>query len=179
MTLTALMGDSDHISMRLLSWSLSSKAFISDRRAVSRRAGTGQARRRLAPKRQEGRGQLLVMCTRRAKAGNDDLWIDAEQEMEAFIPTEAITPADIGLSRQPSEAAPLGMTCYGCGAIQSFIRTVLRLHLSHQMQGKRRDRIALKRSFAGKLHPLPNQGERHDLTATQRRLGTKMLQFSR
>src|SRR5450759_233534 len=108
MTLTALMGGGDYIRMGLLTplllWSLSGKAFVSDIRSLSRQAGTGQARRRRMPKRKEGRGQLLIMRARRAKAkaGNDAVWGHAEQEMEALIPTDAITPADIGLPRQPS-----------------------------------------------------------------------------
>ncbi len=116
--------------------------------------------------------------------------------MKAFVPADAITPANIGLTRQPAQAAPLRITGHGSRAVEHFVGRLLRVQQLHQKQSESRDRIAVrslqpieltaigqpwkrfsqvirciavKRSFARKLHPLSKQGQRDHLTLAELR----------
>jgi len=198
---TRLMRWSHQIDLVLLvpsqSWPRARKAFVGHIRSVSRQATAAQLGRRRVASSKQGGCQVLIMRTRasKAKAGNDALSRDAQQEMEAFVPAKAITPADIGLTSQPAGAAPFRVACDGGGAIEDFVGTALGLQHLHQKQGESRDRIAVrslqpielaavgqlrkrfwqvppgiavKRSFTGKLHPLSKQCQRDHLTSAQR-----------
>src|SRR2546430_3001506 len=128
-----------------LPWSCSSKAFIGHVCSLSRPTHTGQTRRWMLTRGKQGRGQDLIMTTGRseAKAGNDPAWIDAQQQVEAFIPPNAITPANISLACQPSRASPLGISCHGCCTIKHFIVTLLGLHEVNQVQTEGDNRITM------------------------------------
>jgi hypothetical protein len=139
---------------------------------------------------------MLIVRPRapKAEAGNHPLCSDTQQEMKAFIPADASTPAHICLTGQPAQTAPLRVTSHGSGAVEHFIGRLLRSqHLDHK-QSKGRDlvavtslqpielaaiwqlrkrfsqvvlRIPVKRSFAGKLHPLSEQGQCSHLVSAQ------------
>src|SRR5581483_10309758 len=96
------------------------KPLLGHVRPVGRRTRTGQTGRRRVTKRKQGGRQMLIVGTgtSKAKAGNDPLLGDTQQEMEAFIPADAMTPANIGLPRQPAQATPFGITRHGSGAIE-------------------------------------------------------------
>lgn len=199
--LTALMRGSHHSDLILLlplsMRSFSGKPFVSDIRALSGLSTALQTRGWSVSGCKHGLGQLLVMDTGRAKAkaGNHPHRSHTEQEMEAFVPPNAITPATIGLTWQPSCPTALGITSHGGCTIEHFIGTARILHALHQVQSKGRDRIsmashqsielrsirqvgkgwtqmmlrvAVKSSLTGKLHPLPKERQGDHLTALQR-----------
>src|SRR5260221_7754740 len=182
------------------SWSLPRKPFVGHIRPVSRQSSAGHPWRRGVTSGKQGGSQVLIMRARtsKAKASNDSLDRDAQEEMEAFIPADAITPPDICLTSQPAQSAPLRITGHRSCAVEYFIGRVLRLQKLHQKQGeggncipvgslqpielatirqlrKRLSQvlvcIAGKRSLALKLHPLSKQRQRDHLTSAQRRLG--------
>ncbi len=130
----------------------------------------------------------------KAKAGNHPDRSHREQEMEAFVPPQASAPSDIGLTWQPPAPTALGIAGHGSRAVQHFIGAVLGLHELDEMQSKDRDRItmlshepielasvgqsrkrcsqmtlgvAVKGSFARKLHPLPEERQGDHLAALQ------------
>src|SRR5260221_637412 len=199
----ALMWRGDQIDLVPLSpltpGSLPCKPFIGHIRPLGGQTGTGKAwRGALTGSKQRG-GQMLDVRARacKAKASNHSLGSHTQQHMEAFVPADAITPANIRLTRQPAQATPLRITGHGSRAIEHFIGRALRLQKLHQEQCKGRDRIsvfslqpielaaiwqlrkrfsqvmvriAVKGSFALKLHPLSKQGQRDHLTSAQRPL---------
>ena len=178
------------------SWSLSRKPFVGHIRPMSRQSSAGQPWRRGVTSGKQGGSQVLIMRARtsKTKARNDSLGRDAQQEMEAFIPADAITPPDICLTSQPAQSAPLRITGHRSRAVEYFIGRVLRLQKLHQKQGeggncipvgslqpmalatirqlrKRLSQvlvcIAGKRSLALKLHPLSKQRQRDHLTSAR------------
>lgn len=199
----ALMGWGDQIDLILFApptpGPLTSKPFIGHIRPLSWQTGTGQAwRRGLTSSKQRGSQVLIVRaCASKAKAGNDSLSRDAQQQMEPFVPADAITPADIRLTRQPALAASLRIASHRSRAVEHLIGSLLRLQKLHRKQGKGGDRIslasqqpielaairqlrkrflqvmlciAIKCSFTGKLHPLAKQCQRDHLTSAELRL---------
>ncbi len=196
-----LMRWSNQINLVLLvppkTWSRARKAFVGYIRPLSGQATASQLRRRRVTSRKQVGCQVLIMRARasKAKAGNDSLSRDAQQEMEAFVPAKAITPADICLTSQPAGAAPFRIACDCGGAIEDFVATSLGLQLLDQKQGESRDHITMgslqsielaairqlrkhfwqvmlgipiKCSFTGKMHPLSKQCQRDHLTSAQR-----------
>src|SRR5258708_6000981 len=116
--LAALMGRRDQVDLVLslpaVAWSLSGKALVCHIGAVSRPACAGQTRQgRLSGGKQRG-GQVLIMGTGRAKTKTSKRaqWRDTQQQMKAFIPANAITPATIGLPGQPPCAASCCIACH-------------------------------------------------------------------
>jgi len=126
--------------------------------------------------------------------------------MEAFVPPQAITPANIGLACQPACAPAFGIAGHRRGTIQRFIQAALGLKKLDEIQAKGGDHIALlahqpielaairqgrkggsqmqlsiavKGAFALKLHPLAKQGQGDDFTATQRGLWPRMQRLDR
>jgi hypothetical protein len=169
-------------------------------RPLGGRTSAGQAWRGRVTGSKQGSSQLLIMRARtcKAKAGNDALGRDAQQKTEPFVPPDAITPAKIRLTRQPTQAAPFGITGHSGRAVQHFVGRVLRVQKLHQKQSEGRDRIAVlplepielttirqlrkrlsqmmlgiavKRSFTRKVHALSKHGQRDHLTSAQRCLG--------
>jgi hypothetical protein len=206
--LAALMRRRDQVDLSLclpaLVWSLSGKALVSYIGAVSRPASARQTRRWTLSSRKQGRGQVLIMRTSRAKAKacNHAQGSDTQQQMKAFIPAEAITPANISLTCQPSQAASLGITGDSGCTIQRLIGALLAIHELNQMQAKGRDcvtmlphesvelramrqlwkgcsqmllGIAVKGSFAGKLGPLSKHSQCDDFAALQRSHRTRSV----
>src|SRR4051794_28206535 len=116
-----LMRWSKQIDLVLLvpakSWSRPGKAFVGYIRPLSRQATAWQLWRRCVTSSKQGGCQVLIMRARtsKAKTCNDSLSRDAQQEMEAFVPANAITPADICLTSQPAAAAPFRIAC-DCGS---------------------------------------------------------------
>src|SRR5712692_3849787 len=189
-------------------WLLASKAFICYVVALGRQPSTRQTRTGMLASRKQGRGQQLVVCTGcpKAKAGNHPHGINAQQQMEAFVPAQTITPAYIGLACQPAAASTFGIAGHRRGTIQRFIQAVLGFEQFHQIQAKGGDRItlvahqpielaaigqsrkcgpqmqlsiAIKGTFAGKLHPLAKQSQSDDLTAAQAGLWSRMQHLGR
>jgi hypothetical protein len=178
-------------------WPRPGKAFVGDIGAASRPATTAQLWRGRVTSRKQGSCQVLIMRTRaaKAKAGDDSLRRHAQQEVEAFVPAQAITPADICLTRQPAGPASFRIAGDSSGAIEDFVGTSLSLQQLDRKQGESRDRIpvhslqsselaavrqlrkrflqmplsiAVKGSFTGKLHPLSKQGQRGHLASGER-----------
>ncbi len=102
-----LMWWSHQIDLVLLvpakTWPFARKAFVGDIRPVSRQATASRLGRGRVTSRKQSGCQVLIMRARasKAKAGNDSLSRDAQQEMEAFVPAKAVTPADVCLTSQP------------------------------------------------------------------------------
>lgn len=178
--------------------SFSSKAFIGHIGSLSGQASTGQTRRWVCSGGKQGGRQVLIMGAGRAKAkaGNDSGGRDRQQQMKAFIPAEAIAPANIGLSSQPTSAAAFGVASHGRSTIQHFIAALLGMQQGDQRQPEGRDRVsmlaqepielatmgqlrkggaqvllrvAVESPFAGKLHPLTKECQGDHLASTQRR----------
>src|SRR5260370_83489 len=113
-----------------LAWSRYGKALVSCIGAVSRPASARQTRRWTLSSRKQGRGEVLIMRTSRAKAKscNHAQGSDTQQQMKAFIPAEAITPANISLTCQPAQAAPLAITRDRRSTIHHLIPALLPIH---------------------------------------------------
>src|SRR6266568_4430521 len=79
------------------------KAFVSHIDALGWRAHTGQTRCGLLSSGKEGLSQRVVVATggSKAKASNHAGRGNRGEQVEAFIPANAVAPADIGLSCQP------------------------------------------------------------------------------
>jgi hypothetical protein len=73
-----------------------------------------------------------------AKASNDSGGSHTEQQMKAFVLSEPVTPADIGLPSQPSRSSSFGITGDRCRAIEGFIEALLPLHPLDHRQPERR-----------------------------------------
>src|SRR5213079_2502733 len=200
---TALVRRADHLCTILrvpaAMQVIACKAFISDIDALRRSADTGQTRRGMPPNSKEGFGQRMVIATGggEAKAGDHTRRGNRGEQMEALIPTNAIAPADIGLSGQPSAATSLGISRGNARTVQRFIQATLRLQLVHQVQTESHDdialltlqaiellalrqgrkrrsqvaqRVAIEGAFAGKVRPLAKDRQRHHFATRQRRL---------
>jgi hypothetical protein len=200
--LTALVRRRHQVDLKLglpaAARSFSGKAFVCHVGALSRQVSTGQMRRGVLTSGEQGRRQLLIMGTGRlkAKTSDDAQRRDTQQQMKAFIPAEAIAPADICLPSQPAGATAFGIAGHCRGTIQDFIAALLGLQVVNEKQAERCDRIAMlaqepielpasrqcrkrgsqlllhvavKGPFTGELHPLPKEGQRDHLTAMQGR----------
>src|SRR6266567_784195 len=173
------------------------KALIGHIDALGGRAHTGQARGRSVSHGQEGLRQRVVVATARSKAetSNHAGWGNGGEQMKAFIPPNAIAPADIGLPCQPASATPLRVSRRNARTVQGFIQAVLCLHLLNQVQTEGHDdstilplqpiellafwqgrkrwsqvahRIAVEGAFARELRPLAKHGQCHHLATRQR-----------
>jgi len=198
--LTALVRRRHQVHLMLLppltSRSFSGKAFVSHIGAMSRQAGAGQTRGRLLASGKQGRSQVLIMCAGRPKAkpSDDSQRSDTQQQVKAFIPADAIAPADIRLPGQPASTASFGITGHRRGTIQHFIAALLGMQQVDEGQPECSNlvamlahkpielaavrqlwkggaqmmlRVAVKGPFAGKLYPLAKERQRDHLTALQ------------
>ena len=55
-----------------------------------------------------GHGLVLDAGWGKAEAGDDPLGIDRKQQVEAFIPAQAVAPANVSLPGQPTGAPAFG-----------------------------------------------------------------------
>ena len=94
---------------------------------------------------EKGFGQRMVIATGwgKAKASNHAGWSNRREQVEAFIPANAVAPADIGLPRQPASATPLGISRRNTRTVQGFIQTLLCLYVLHQAQTEGDDGITI------------------------------------
>ncbi len=78
-------------------YGLSFEAWITDRRAQSRRPNARASSIGGLAHGPAGFGQRLILGAGRsdAAAGDDPTWLDRDEEMAACIPAEAVTPADV------------------------------------------------------------------------------------
>jgi hypothetical protein len=108
------------VRIPMTSGPLTCKPFIGERQPLDRQTSTRQAWRRGLPRSKQGRSQALIMrtCAGLAKADHHSLGSHAQQEMEAFIPTDAMTPANIGLTCHPPQATPIRVASDCCRALQ-------------------------------------------------------------
>ncbi len=145
--LTLLMGRADVQDLILLvplvMQLLPSKAFVGDIDSLGWSTDTGQARRGLRSYGKKDFGQRIVITTAAAKPVITPLGSNRQEQMEALIPANAIAPADIGLSRQPDGAMPLGIASGNARTIQGLIQAALRLHVLHQIPTESGDGIAI------------------------------------
>src|SRR5215471_20304240 len=101
------------------------KALVDDVRTLCGRPDTGQARMRLTAqgkKRLRPRLLLGAGCPA-ANTGAHASRVHRQQQMDAFIPAQALAPADSGQTGQPAGAPPLGIAGWDPGAIEGFIGT--------------------------------------------------------
>src|SRR5215211_5578843 len=177
--------------------SLSLEAVIADIRAQRGLPDAWAAGVRRPTQRKEGLGQGLILGTGRAKAkaGNHPSRMDRHEQVEAFVPAEAVAPADIGPARQPAGAPALGISRRHRRAIQGFIEPVAARQEVHQVQEARDTGpvvtaqpaielrplgqgrkggaqvllgVAVERPFASEAGPLPKEGQRDHLAAAER-----------
>ena len=87
------------------------------------------------PEGEEILGQSLVPGAGRGKAetGNDALGIDRKQQVKAFIPAQAVAPANISLSGQPAPAPAFGVPCGNAGTVQGFVEALASLQQPGQV----------------------------------------------
>src|SRR5437867_4133359 len=127
--------------------------------------------------------------------------------MQAFIPADAITPANIGDTRQPARTAPFRIARRHTRGIKRFIEASLCMELLAQIQ-KERDqglallaqepvelgaigqgrkssaqmmlRVPIEIALALKMAPLPEDCQRHHFTPCERRCrGSEGLRWQR
>ena len=140
--------------------------------------------------------QRLILGTGRAKAtvGKHPHGIDRQQQMDAFIPTQPIAPANIGQPRQPPAPTALRIPGRHPGAIEGFIGAAQGGQEPDEMQKKRDQgllrladlpiallprgplgkgpperalRVAGKATLTAKALPLPKEGHGHHLTPAE------------
>jgi hypothetical protein len=94
---------------------------------------------------------MLLVRTRasKTKAGDDPLSGDTQHQMAAFVPAQAIPPADICLTRQPAPAASFRIAGDCGSALEHLAGTSLGLQQLDQPQGKSRDGV-----MVGALQPI-------------------------
>jgi hypothetical protein len=149
MRLTSLVRRRHQIDVALFSpaptWPLSSKAEVFHIGALGGQSHARQTRRWALANGKQVCSQVLVMGAGRskAKAGNDSHGSHAQQEMEAFVPANAITPADICLTGQPAQAASFGFAGNSGCTIQHLLETLVGVHQFNQIQAKGRDCITM------------------------------------
>ena len=114
-----------HLLFPMLTRSCAGKAFIDDVATHCRQTGTRQAGDRRLSRRKQRCRQNLIMTTGRAeaKAGNYSQERHAQQQMEAFIPAQAVPPANVGLASQPARSASFGIPGDGGGTIEQVLST--------------------------------------------------------
>ena len=127
--------------------------------------------------------------------------VHRQQQMDAFIPAQAVAPADIRQAGQPARTTALGIAGRHPGAVEGFIGTALSGQELDEMQKKRHQgrvllaelpivllpggqrrkggpemalRIAIKAPLTAKALPLPEQGQGHHLTPAQGCLGARV-----
>ena len=122
---------------------------------------TRQAKMRITAERTERfrQGVIFGACRAKAAASDHPHGIDCEPQMDACIPAQPVTPADIRPARQPPRAPALGIARGDAGAVPRFIRTLLGRQQLHQMQQARAQRLMLLASLAVALLPRRQPGE--------------------
>ena len=123
--------------------------------------------------------------------------VDRQQQMEAFIPTQPVAPANIRQAGQPARATALGIPGRDTGAVQGCVRTPLGRHERHEVPKKGHQRlvlrpplavallargqrrkggpqvtlcIAIKATLTAKALPLPAEGQGHHFAPAERGL---------
>jgi hypothetical protein len=81
-------------------------------------------------------GHLLVggRSGTEVKASYDSHRVDSHKETEAFVPSQAIAPSNVGAADQPSTTPALCISDGHSRAVQCFIGTSLSLHQLRQVQ---------------------------------------------
>lgn len=124
-----------------------------------------------------------------------------EHQMEAFIPAQPVTPADIRQAGQPACPTAFGIPDRDPGALEGLIGTARRGQAPNEMQKKRHEgcvlladlpvallpggqgrqggpemarRVAVKTPFTAKALPLSKHPQGHHLAAAQGGLGPRM-----
>ena len=106
---------------------LALKALVDDIGTQGGRPNTGQAGVGLAAQGKKRLRQRLVFGAGRAKAkaGDHPHRVDRQQQMEPFIPAQAVAPANIRQAGQPARPPALGIPRRDPGAVEGFIGAVL------------------------------------------------------
>src|SRR3989440_12374530 len=144
-----LMGRADDLrtvtGLPVTMQSIPGEAFVGYIDALSWSADALQTRRGMLASGEKGLSQRMVIATGcgKAKAGDHAGRGNRGEQMEALIPANAIAPADIGLSGQPSAATSFRIACRNAPTVQCLIQTALRFHLGHQEQTENHDHIPI------------------------------------
>jgi len=143
---------------------------------------------RLAAQGKKRLRQRLILSAGRPNttAGDHPTRVYRQQQMDAFIPAQAVAPADIRQTGQPASATTLSIAGRDPGAVEGFISAALGRQEMDEIQ-KKRDRggmlpadlpivllprrqlrkgrsevalrIAVKATLTAKALPLPAQGQ--------------------
>ncbi len=79
--------------------------------------------------------------------------------MKPLVPSQAVAPANAGLSRQSTSASTLGISGRNPSAVPGFVRTILGLEPGHQMAKESKDGIIMPPHQAVELTPVGQGGE--------------------
>src|SRR5829696_4150425 len=76
-----------------------------------------------SPQGEEGLGQRLVLggSGGEAEAGDHPRWVDGDEQAKAFVPPQAIGPADVGVASKPSLASALRVPNGHGRGVQSLV----------------------------------------------------------
>ena len=123
-----------------LSCRLALKAFVHHVPALGWLPQSGQPGMGSMPEGEEvpGHGLVLDAGWGKAEAGDDPLGIDRKQQVEAFIPAQAVAPANVSLPGQPTGAPAFGRPGGNTGTVQGFIEATRSLQQVHQVAGESR-----------------------------------------
>jgi hypothetical protein len=203
-----MMRRSDHLSpiagLPTSSDPIASKATICHIGDRSLLATTWQSQTGISTHGEQGFCQGHIMGTgwSKPKAGNDSLWGDGRQQMEATIATDATAPALVRCSGQPAPSSPFDVAHCPSRRVKDLIEArgfwqrirqrdahlgndageVLLLTGELAPIGQARKGpvqsslgIAIKISLAGKLSPLPKEGQGDHFATAQPGVWARML----
>ena len=71
-----------------------------------------------------GHGLVFGAGWGKGEPGNDPLGISREQQIEPFVPSQAVAPANVGLTSQPTSASTLGISGRDSSSVQGFVGTI-------------------------------------------------------
>ncbi len=160
------------------------------------------------PHSEKGLRHLLIGggSSRETEACDDARGVDGHEQTEAFVPSQAVRPSDVGGAGQPTFAPTLGIPYGHRRAVQSLVGMSLGLQRGRQMQGYLFDEaqavahgaielgalgqsgegiaqaaagVTVEIPFAGESGPPGEDGEGYDLAGAQGCIGSGMSFFLR
>ena len=106
-----------------------------------------------------GHGLVFGAGWGKTEPSDDSLGISRDQQMEPFVPTQAVAPADVGLTRQPTSASTLGISGRNPSAVQGCVGTILGLEPGRQIAKESDDGLIMPPHQAVELTTVGQGGE--------------------